>query len=133
MGRLLASDLGVAVVLAVDLVEVSRRQHGGGLVGAGDGVRGVHVAGGDVGPVPRQNAQRGECAADEAGLPRHLHDGVPIPTCQRPVCPGLAPIGGHQHGAASDRAAGPAGETRRRVPALHRLPGEFAPQPCGAP
>lgn len=55
---LLARHLRLSILLMGGHVDASRREHLGGLIGAGGGMGGVDVAGGHVGPMPRPAAQR---------------------------------------------------------------------------
>jgi hypothetical protein len=127
-GRLLAGDLGFAVLFAADLVAIGRREHLRGFVGARGGVRGVHVAGRDIGPMLGVLVQRGKRAADQAGLPRHLNHGVPALIGQRGVRLWVASICGNQDRADGDRPAAAAGQAGHVMTTSHALASKFASQ-----
>ena len=59
--------------------------------------------------------ERGQRAADQAGLPGHLDNGVPLPA-HRVVGAGRPSVGGHQLRAVRDTAALAAGQAGHRVP-----------------
>ena len=111
------------------LVELGRRQGRCALIGTDGGVGGVHVAGGDVGPVRGVTGQGYQGAAGEPGLPRHVDHRVPGATPQPVVGAGLAPIGGHEHSALRDRTAIAPRQAGHRVTLLHGLASELTSQP----
>ena len=102
---------------------------GPGLVRADDRVRRVDAARGDVRPVRRPLAQRGQGAADHPGLPGHLDHRVPVAAADRVVAAFLAPVRGDQDRAVGDRSALAAGQAGHRVPAAYCLPGQLPAQP----
>jgi len=74
--------------------------------------------------------QRGERAADQAGLPRHLNHGVPNLLGQRGVRSWLASIHGNQDRAGGDRPAAAAGEAGHVMPTSHALASHSVDEDC---
>ena len=129
IGEQLARDLRLAVLLARDAVVRRRREHGGGLVDSRLGLGGVDAAARDIGPVAsawRQGLQR---RADEARLPRDLHDRVPVAVRDGVVRGGRRAVGAHERRSRRGGAAVAAREARHGVPAGERFARDLPPEP----